>query len=169
MANLNDEILARIDAFASDLTALIQQAAMESVMAALGGVAAAKLAPAAKPVAPPKTAPPRPAARKPAPPKPAPAPAGPKPAVPMAKPLPTKPFTPKARPKGAKRPPAEIAATTARLGEYIAKNPGLGIEAIGKALAIPTSDLTLPIKKLLSDKKIIFKGERRATKYFPAR
>ena len=39
-------------------------------------------------------------------------------------------------------------------------------EAIGKALATPTKDLTLPVKKLVAEKKIVAKGERRATKYF---
>ena len=68
---------------------------------------------------------------------------------------------------GAKRPPEELAATVAKLGAYIAKNPGQGIEAIGKALATPTKDLALPVKKLLATGKIKVTGEKRATRYFP--
>jgi predicted component of type VI protein secretion system len=159
-----DEIRARIDAFAAELTALVQKAALESVVSALGG-AAPKAAAAKAPVAKPAPA----ASRGPAsaPKKAAPA-AKPAAKAPAAKPgLPLKPPTRAARPPGAKRPPEELAATTAKLGAYIAKNPGLGIEAIGKALAIPTKDLALPVKKLLSSGKIKVTGEKRATRYFP--
>ena len=43
----------------------------------------------------------------------------------------------------------------------------VAIEEIAKALATTTKELTLPIKKLLSDKRISSRGTRRATKYFP--
>ncbi len=158
-----DEIRARIDAFAADLTALVQKAALESVMTALGGVAptvavAAKAAPA-------KAAAPKAAPKKAAPVKAAPVKAAPPRAEKPA--LPLKPPTRAARPVGAKRPPEELAATVAKLGAYVAKNPGLGIEAIGKALATPTKDLALPVKKLLATGKIKVTGEKRATRYFP--
>ena len=42
------------------------------------------------------------------------------------------------------------------------------MEAIGKALGTPTKELNLPVKKLLSAKRIRTKGEKRATEYFPA-
>jgi hypothetical protein len=83
-----------------------------------------------------------------------------------AKAAPKKPVAVK-RPLGAKRPPEEIAKLTERLGSYIASNPGNGIEHIGKALNTPTSELTLPIKKLLASKKIRFEGQKRATRYYP--
>jgi predicted transcriptional regulator len=71
------------------------------------------------------------------------------------------------RPPGAKRPPAELAKLTEKLGEYIKENPGLRMEAIARALATPTRELNLPIKKLLASKKIRFEGHKRATEYFP--
>jgi hypothetical protein len=71
------------------------------------------------------------------------------------------------RPKGAKRDPEALAALTDKLGSYIAKNPGLRIEEIGKALGAPTKELALPVKKLLAAKRISTKGQKRSTKYFP--
>jgi hypothetical protein len=71
------------------------------------------------------------------------------------------------RPKGAKRDPEDLAALTDKLGAYIAKNPGLRIEEIGKALGTPTKDLALPVKKLIATKRISTKGQKRSTKYFP--
>jgi hypothetical protein len=71
-------------------------------------------------------------------------------------------------PLGAKRPPGELVKLTERLGGYIKENPGRGIEAIGSALVMPTSELSLPIKKLLAAQKIRCVGAKRATKYFPA-
>ena len=91
----------------------------------------------------------------------------PKAAAPAAKPA-AKKAAPAKRPLGAKRPPAELAALVEKLAAYIGSNPGQGVEMIGKALQTPTSDLTLPIKKLLSSKRIRFEGVKRATKYFPA-
>lgn len=73
-----------------------------------------------------------------------------------------------ARPPGAKRPPAELVKLTDRLASYIQANPGVRMEAIAKALATPTRDLNLPVKKLLAGKKIRVQGHKRATEYFPA-
>lgn len=163
---INDEIRAHTEAFVNDISALVRRAALEAVTAALGAKAAAPAkapakapvkaaAPAKKPAAAPKKAP---AAKKPAAKA---APAAKAPAAPAKKAAPAK------RPVGAKRPPAEIAKLTEKLADYIKSNPGLGVEVIGKALATPTSDLTLPIKKLLGSKRIRFEGQKRATKYFP--
>jgi predicted transcriptional regulator len=71
------------------------------------------------------------------------------------------------RAPGEKRPPAELAKLTERLGEYIKSNPGRRMEAIGKAIGMPTRELNLPIKKLLAAKKIRSEGHKRATEYFP--
>jgi hypothetical protein len=70
------------------------------------------------------------------------------------------------RRKGEKRSSNELASLTSRLREYIAKNPGNGIEQIGKAIGSPTKELALPVKKLLADKAIRTRGQKRATKYF---
>jgi len=167
MPNIYDEIRARTEAFANDLTVLIRRAALEAAAAALGGgpiVAApaahapakrgrprnavpVQAAPAARPAVAAKSA-----AKAPAPK----APVGRRPAA-AAK-----------RPPGAKRPPAELAKLTERLGEYIKAHPGLRMENIGKALGAPTRELNLPIKKLLAAKKIRSEGHKRATEYFPA-
>jgi len=41
------------------------------------------------------------------------------------------------------------------------------MEEIARGLGTSTSELTLPAKKLIAEKKIKTKGERRATKYYP--
>jgi hypothetical protein len=71
------------------------------------------------------------------------------------------------RPKGAKRPPDEIARTKDRVYSFINGNPGQRIEQINKQLGTRKSDLSLPLKKLLSEGAIRTEGARRATKYFP--
>jgi len=186
----HDEIRSRIEAFASDISALVQQSALEAVRAALGeGLAATPVKSAGRPAATAKSAAPKKAATpaKKAPPakKAAPAPAPkaasaakvtvsaakkPAKAAPAVKaPVAAGKKSPvEKRPLGAKRPPAELAKLVEKLGEYIRANPGLGMEAIGKALSTPTSDLTLPVKKLLAAKRIRFEGQKRATKYFAA-
>ena len=175
MPNMHDEIRSQTEAFARDIAALARRLALEAVATALGAsehaapipkAAPAKPAPAKK-AAPVKAAPVKKAAApapKPAPVAKAPAKAAPAakaPAAPAKKPAAVK------RPLGAKRPPDEIAKLVERLGAYIQQNPGNGVEVIGKALATPTSELTLPIKKLLGAKRVRFEGLKRSTRYFP--
>ncbi|MBI5432089.1 MAG: DNA-binding protein [Planctomycetes bacterium] len=69
------------------------------------------------------------------------------------------------RGRGAKRSPEEIDALTAKLLAYVKSNPGNTIERIGKAIAIDTKELKLPVIKLLADKKLKTTGQRRGTKY----
>ena len=59
----------------------------------------------------------------------------------------------------------EIVKTTEKLLQYITKNSGQRIEEIAKGVGHSTKELTLPVKKLLNDKKIVAKGEKRATRY----
>jgi hypothetical protein len=170
MQNIDDEIRSHTDAFASTLTALIRQAALESVSAALGGIAsvAAPVQVAAKrgPGRPKKVAAPTLAAKAPAAVK-APAAKATK-AAPAAKAAVSKKSAAPKRPSGEKRPPAELAKLTEKLGEYIKAHPGLRIESIGKALGAPTKELSLPVKKLLAAKRIRSEGQKRATEYFAA-
>lgn len=70
------------------------------------------------------------------------------------------------RRKGAKRTPAELEALVKKFHAYVVKNPGQRIEQIGQVLAIPTKELALPVKRLMSEKKISSKGQKRATIYF---
>ncbi|MBK8252855.1 MAG: DNA-binding protein [Polyangiaceae bacterium] len=152
MNNIDSMLRARVDAFASDLSALIKQAALEAVANALKGGEAA--APAAK----------APAGRKRGP-APAAAKAAPKaaPKAPAAAPA-----APAKRKAGQKRSPDEIAKTTDKLLQYIAKNSNQRIEEIAKGVGTSTKELTLPIKKLIADGEIIAKGEKRATRYSQA-
>lgn len=71
----------------------------------------------------------------------------------------------KAKP-GAKRSPAELGTLTKTLFSFIASNSGLGVQDLAKSLGKTTKELTLPIRKLLAEKKITSKGQKRATKYF---
>ncbi len=182
MPNIDDEIRVKTEAFVTDLAAIIRKAALDAVSEVLGrGAPAAHAAPAA-PVAvaaakrgrPKKVAAPAPKAAPVSKPvsKSAPAAVAVKAAVAAVKPaVAVKPVAKKAvalkRAPGEKRPPAELAKLTEKLGEYIKAHPGQRIETIGKALATPTKDLSLPIKKLLSGNKIRSEGLKRATEYFP--
>ena len=72
------------------------------------------------------------------------------------------------RAKGEKRSPQALTQLVGRLLTEIKTKPGLRMEQIAKSLGSTTKDLALPAKKLIAEKKIKTKGERRATKYFPA-
>jgi hypothetical protein len=71
------------------------------------------------------------------------------------------------RAKGQKRAPAELSALTTQLLAAIKRAPGSRIEQIGKAMSVPTRELTLPIRKLLADSSIKKRGQKRATAYYP--
>lgn len=66
----------------------------------------------------------------------------------------------------AKRSPAELAALIKKLHSHIARHPGQRIEKIGAGLGVPTKALVLPVKRLISEKKVTTKGQKRATTYF---
>ncbi|HWZ92190.1 MAG TPA: DNA-binding protein [Polyangiaceae bacterium] len=72
---------------------------------------------------------------------------------------------PAARAKGGKRSPEDLAKLTQSLLTYVKKNPGKRVEEIGRGLSISTRELTLPVKKLLAEKAIGKKGQKRATTY----
>lgn len=76
--------------------------------------------------------------------------------------------TGRARPKGQKRAPEDLEQLVGQLLAAIKATPGQRMEQIAKGLKSTTQELALPAKKLIADKKIKTKGERRATKYFPA-
>jgi len=50
----------------------------------------------------------------------------------------------------------------------VATNPGQSVEQIGKALGVTITDLAPPINRMLDEKKLSKKGERRGTWCFPA-
>jgi hypothetical protein len=68
--------------------------------------------------------------------------------------------------KGRKRPPEELAKLTRSLLTYIKRKPGQRIEQIGAALDLATKELALPAKKLIAEKKLSTKCQKRATVYF---
>jgi len=150
MRDIDSEISSRVEAFVNELTALVRRAALEAVSAALGGSGDGLALPAKKVGRPKKGA------------AVAAAPVGKKSAAKAAK----GPQVARRKP-GAKRSPEEIEQTTTALLQTIHANPGNRIEEIARSLSTSTKDLTLPVKKLLSEKKITSKGTRRATKYYP--
>ena len=48
----------------------------------------------------------------------------------------------------------------------VSENPGQRIEQVGTALGVATKELTLPVRKLVSEKKLSTKCQKRATTYF---
>lgn len=72
------------------------------------------------------------------------------------------------RAKGEKRTPEALQKMTDDLFAAIKAKPGLRMEQIAATLGTGTKDLALPAKKLAADRKIRTRGQRRATKYFPA-
>jgi hypothetical protein len=150
MSDINSQIQARVEGFVNELSQLVRQAAIDAVADVLKVDAPRRAAAAA---APPRLAPP---ARIPAP-----------KGRPAGK-APTARATAAAKRRaGEKRTPAELNQITDRVGDYIKSNPGQGIEQIAKSLTTSTKELTLPVKKLLGEKKIFAKGQKRATRYFP--
>jgi hypothetical protein len=71
------------------------------------------------------------------------------------------------RAKGAKRPQSEIEKTKDRVNDFIHKHPGLRIEQINRELGTSTRDLSLPLRKLISEGAVRTEGEKRSTQYFP--
>jgi hypothetical protein len=71
--------------------------------------------------------------------------------------------------RGAKRTAADIEAMSAKFASFVKANPGLRIEQINKELATTTKDLALPIRKLIADRVVATKGQKRSTTYFPGK
>jgi hypothetical protein len=68
---------------------------------------------------------------------------------------------------GAKRDPAVIDKLTESLYAAIAKAPCRGVEQLSRELKTQTKDLALPVQRLLTAKRVVTKGIKRATRYFP--
>jgi hypothetical protein len=137
MANsLDDRIRARVEQFASELAELIRESAMETVSAALAGA------------------------------RPSPGRGGRRAAAVAAAPARGGRGRLASREKGAKRPPDEIERLTGKLLDYIKGNPGQRIEQIADGMGTSTKELNLPAKKLIANKQLRTKGQKRATQYF---
>ncbi|ACY18451.1 hypothetical protein [Haliangium ochraceum] len=76
---------------------------------------------------------------------------------------------PTTRPRrGGKRTAEELQNMADTFFEYVSEHPGQRMEQISKALGFSTSELSLPVKKLLASKKIQLEGQKRATQYYAA-
>jgi hypothetical protein len=73
------------------------------------------------------------------------------------------------RPKGQKRAPAEMERLLKAIVAAVQNEPGIRADQIANSLSLATRDTSLPIKKLLADKVLTKKGQKRATQYFPGR
>ena len=71
------------------------------------------------------------------------------------------------RSPGEKRSPTELVRLTEKLGAYIRAHPGMGVEAISRALGVSTRELALPTKRLMAENRVRTRGQKRATKYYP--
>jgi hypothetical protein len=146
-SNINREISERIMSFLNELSAMVRQAALESVTQALGASAARESTEEAAPRA-------RKSRRSKARRAGRPATRGDAKKATRGK-------------KGSKRSPRQLVTLTNKLLTEIKANPGQRIEQIAKKLGVRTKKLALPIKKLLAGDQLVKKGEKRATAYFP--
>lgn len=71
--------------------------------------------------------------------------------------------------RGAKRTAEDLEALSEQFMTFVKANPGLRIEQINKELGTSTKDLALPIRKLIADRMISAKGQKRSTAYFPGK
>lgn len=77
----------------------------------------------------------------------------------------TSKVAPKRRAKGEKRGAAELAKLKDDLLREIKREGGRRIEQISEAMQISTKELKLPMLKLIDEKKVKTKGQKRATRY----
>ena len=68
--------------------------------------------------------------------------------------------------KGEKRTPESLEKLAEQFVAFVGKHPGLRIEQINKQLGTTTKDLALPIRKLVADRRLKVKGQKRSTTYF---
>ena len=71
--------------------------------------------------------------------------------------------------RGAKRTAEDLEALSEKFASFVKANPGLRIEQINKELGTTTKDLALPIRKLIAEKVISSKGNKRSTTYSPGK
>jgi hypothetical protein len=151
MMNANDKIRLRVNDFVDVLSTLIRQATVDEITEALKSATAHPSARGAAPVAPV-------AQRKNA--RDVRGVAGRKPGYQAKAPVAV------SRP-GQQRAPELLAQLMGRVQSHIEGNPGHGVGAIAVGLGTSTKELSLVLRKLLDDKKVISKGKKRGTRYFP--
>jgi hypothetical protein len=148
---LQAEIQSLVSKFANDLEALVRSAAVGAVRSALGSEGAAPRAAVVL-----KRSGAKPASK---------ANVAPKALAPKVK------LTVKAKPAAARgqkrvrRTPAELAATADQIATYVKANPNSRAEQIKKALGIADNQWQGPLGLLLDGKRLLARGEKRATTY----
>jgi hypothetical protein len=148
MSSVNDEIRTRVNAFVDELSALVRQATVGEIVDALKNAdrhSPARRASAS--IASPSAREDRNVAvRKPG--RPAKAPI----AVSKA---------------GQYRGPELVAQIMQLVQSHLKGSPGQAIASIAASLRTSKQDLQLPIRKLMTEKKITSTGTKRGTRYFP--
>jgi len=71
--------------------------------------------------------------------------------------------------RGGKRTAKELEQQGSAIVTMIRQTPGIRADQLAKAMGVMTRDLALPIKKLLAERAITKKGQKRATAYFVGR
>jgi hypothetical protein len=71
--------------------------------------------------------------------------------------------------RGVKRTAEDLEALSEKVASFVKATPGLRIEQINKELGTTTKDLALPIRKLIAERMILTKGQKRSTTYFPGK
>ena len=136
----NTEIQQLISSFAAQLESLARRAAIEQVIANLGGQSTSA----------PRRGRPKGSTNKPA-------------AAAPASGAAIKPVR-----KGKRRTAEDVAAMGATLVDYVKSNPGQRADQIAAALRTDPDTIRLPMQALLSARKVKTQGQRRGTKYFVA-
>ena len=67
--------------------------------------------------------------------------------------------------KGGKRTAEDIAQQGTLIHGFLKKHPASNSETIGSALGMSAGEMALPMAKLIADKAVSYKGERRGRKY----
>jgi hypothetical protein len=65
-----------------------------------------------------------------------------------------------------RRSPEQLQALCSKIASYVNSHPGKGVEAIGAALGLATSEMQRPVAVLLETKKLKKKGKLRGTTYY---
>lgn len=74
----------------------------------------------------------------------------------------------RARGGGGKRSSEQVDAFAAKILDFVKKNPGLRGEQLSASMKTDTKSLRLPMLKLIGDKKVKTKGQRRGMMYYAA-
>ena len=74
--------------------------------------------------------------------------------------------TPRRRGRPGKRSSEDVTKTGEMFLAFVKQNEGQRLEEIGKALGVPTKELTYPVARLMEAKKLKTKGQKRGTKYY---